>query len=118
MGKFFTEYWELVVGFILLLFSIIGFLIKNGLKTADRKEVNVDARITTLEKEMKEMKENYITRFEEVMTKLNEFALTTKDSLHSISLKLDKQVTVCAMVQKAKVYDALNEQEKKLAEEE
>lgn len=113
MSEFYSQHWEIATAFIVMLITSIGFLIKQIVGNTESKEKKVEKRIDKLEAEVEHQKTNYSvkfdavhtkieSKFEEMMTKLNEIQLTNKDAYHSFNLKLDRQITVCEMVQKAK----------------
>ena len=116
MAEFFQQHWELATALIILLLTMIGFLIKLLIKNSADKEHNLDKQIAENKKEIKNMKENYIERFErvdekfeEVLIILNTMQLTNKDAylvlnnaIKDIAAKVETQVQICAMVQEQK----------------
>ena len=116
MSEFFQQHWEIVSLFIGLLITGLGFLIKLLIKNSSDKEHNLDKQVIENKKNIKDMKDNYISRFErvddkfeEVLTILNTMQLTNKDAylvlnnaIKDVAGKVDTQAKICSMIQEQK----------------
>jgi hypothetical protein len=98
MENFFTQHWELASGFIGLLVGIVGYFLFYTLQ-----------RIATLEKEVKEIKMNYLNRFQRVEEHVSSEALKTQIMVAEIDKKLteilarqEAQTNFCNYVQEQK----------------
>ncbi len=98
MEIFFTEHWQIVIGFISSLLIILGYFIRQMFSSARKQENKMEDRIKALEEEADEIKKNYLARFEEVMEKLNEIAITVA----SIETSVVAQEKFCKYIQEQK----------------
>ena len=99
MKQFFMEHWELVTSFITLLFLIIGVLMKQKFSSASKQEDNMDDKVGKIEEEIKEIKDNYLDKFAEVMVALGEI----KVSVATIETAVKAQEKFCKYVQNQKI---------------
>ena len=99
MELFFAEHWEVVTGFIMILLTVIGFLLKSSLNSNKVSEKEVKQKLEEVEKDIKEVKENYLDRFERVFAKLTQISIDI-EKLHGM---LESQRQICEFVQKSKV---------------
>lgn len=98
MENFFAEHWEIVVAFIVLLISIAGFFIKYQFN-----------RLNMLEQEMKEIKTNYLNRFDDIKShqaenneKVMSFLSEVMIKITDIQGKVESQAKICEFVQESK----------------
>ena len=110
---FFREHPVMVYLIVSGLLVIVGYLLKQVItdnkkellkvaNTAEEIERNYNKKFEKVHERIDESDDKFDKKFEEMMEKLNEIQLTNKDAYHSLNMKLDRQVTVCEMVQKAK----------------
>ena len=105
MGTFLSEHSEVVIAFVVILLSIIGFFMKAFFERISKLEKE-DVRLKAAQDLMKS---NYLERFEDVKSHQTEEGRETRDMLGdikimiaSISEKVDSQAKFCAFVQESK----------------
>ena len=98
MKLFFAEHWELVITFIAILLSALGYFIKQMFKNTVSQENNMENRINKEEGEIKEIKDNYLDRFSAVMEVLGEI----KTAIATVDGKVDAQKAICKIIQDRK----------------
>jgi len=98
MELFFSEHWQIVTGFISMLLVGIGFLIKNVVSSNKVSEKELKTELKTLEAEVKNVKDNYLDRFERVFEKLAQISLDI-EKVHSA---VNAQKSICEAIQEAK----------------
>lgn len=66
-----------------VLLAIVGFFIVKWIKSVEKKQEEAD-------KEMKEIKSNYLHRFEEIKENLNDKHLAVIDAIHKLEILITK----------------------------
>ena len=98
MELFFSEHWQIVSAFISMLLVGIGFLIKNVVSSNKVSEKDLKTELGILEAEVKEIKDNYLDRFERVLDKLSQISL----NLEKVHSAVNAQRSICEAIQKSK----------------
>lgn len=98
MEQFFGEHWEIASSAIGLLLFIVGYFVAAFIKRVDR-----------IEMEVKEIKMNYLKRFEDIKSHMTSESEKTQSLIAELSIKLtdliarqEAQTAFCKFVQDQK----------------
>jgi len=82
--------WKIIESTLGIAFIIIGYLMKTKIEKIEKEIEKKGDKIESLEKDMSEFKDNYLSRFERVNESVNNSKLEIIDKIHQLELSIRK----------------------------